>query len=98
MFERAISVALVPLFAAGAAKHGVSGIVDASLALTLVLHSHIGFTASLDDYVHKRKFPVLGPLASWTLRAATLATLAGLYGACAAVALKLGCACCLAVD
>lgn len=77
--ERGLSVALIPLFAAGAAKHGASGVLDATLALSLVLHSHIGFTASLDDYVHKRKFPVLGPVAAWTLRAATLATLAGLY-------------------
>ncbi|UZJ57399.1 hypothetical protein CBS101457_006719 [Exobasidium rhododendri] len=78
-FERAVSVALIPLFAAGAVKHGASGVLDASIALTLVIHSHIGFTASLDDYLHKRKFPIAGPLASWTLKAATLATLAGLY-------------------
>lgn len=78
-FERAISVALVPLMAVGAVKHGASGILDATLALTLVLHSHIGFTASLDDYLHHRKFPKAGPFASWTLRAATVATLAGIY-------------------
>ncbi|PWN36642.1 uncharacterized protein FA14DRAFT_169617 [Meira miltonrushii] len=78
-FERAISVALVPLIAVGAVKHGASGILDATLALTLVLHSHIGFTASLDDYLHPRKFPKAGPFASWTLRAATVATLAGIY-------------------
>lgn len=69
----------MPLFALGAVKHGASGVLDASIALTLVVHSHIGFTACFDDYLHKRKFPVAGPLASWTLKAATLATLAGLY-------------------
>jgi succinate dehydrogenase (ubiquinone) membrane anchor subunit len=79
-FERAVSVALIPLFAAGAVKHGASGVLDATIALTLVVHSHIGFTACLDDYLHARKFPVAGPLSSWTLKAATLATLAGLYG------------------
>jgi succinate dehydrogenase (ubiquinone) membrane anchor subunit len=42
MFERAISVALLPISAAAVAKHGASGLVDASLALTLVVHSHIG--------------------------------------------------------
>jgi succinate dehydrogenase (ubiquinone) membrane anchor subunit len=66
--------------AAGAVKHGASGVLDASLALTLVLHSHIGFTASLMDYLHKRKYPIAGPISSWTLRAASVATLAGLYG------------------
>lgn len=80
LFERAISVALIPLIATGAVKHGASGILDASLALTLVLHSHIGFSANLDDYVHKRKNPVLGPVLAWTLRFATVGTLAGLYG------------------
>lgn len=79
-FERVISVALIPLVAVSAVKHGASGILDASLALTLVLHSHIGVTSSLADYLHKRKYPIAGPLGSWTLRAATLATLAGLYG------------------
>lgn len=79
-FERAISIALVPLFAAGAVKHGASGFLDASIALTLVVHSHIGFVACLDDYLHARKYPIAGPLASWTLKAATLASLAGLYG------------------
>jgi succinate dehydrogenase (ubiquinone) membrane anchor subunit len=79
-FERFISVALVPLFAVGAVKHGASGVLDASIALTLVVHSHMGFVNCFDDYLHKRKFPIAGPLASWTLKALTLTTLAGLYG------------------
>lgn len=33
----------------------------------------------LVDYVHKRKFPVLGPLATWSLRGATVAALLGIY-------------------
>ena len=37
------------------------------------------FDAVLVDYLHKRKFPVLGPLASWSLRAATVAVLVGVY-------------------
>lgn len=78
-FERTLSVALVPLVAAGFAKHGSSAILDGALALTLVAHSHIGFDCILADYLHKRKFPVIGPLCTWTLRAATLATLYGLY-------------------
>jgi succinate dehydrogenase (ubiquinone) membrane anchor subunit len=78
-FERGLSVALIPLVAAGFAKHGSSAILDGALALTLVVHSHIGFDCILADYLHKRKFPIAGPLSTWTLRAATLATLYGLY-------------------
>ncbi|SNX85146.1 related to succinate dehydrogenase [ubiquinone] cytochrome b small subunit, mitochondrial precursor [Melanopsichium pennsylvanicum] len=78
-FERGLSLALVPLVAVGFAKHGSSAILDGALALTLVVHSHIGFDCILADYLHKRKFPIAGPLSTWTLRAATLATLYGLY-------------------
>jgi succinate dehydrogenase (ubiquinone) membrane anchor subunit len=70
---------LVPLFALGAVKHGASGILDASIALTLVVHSHMGFVNCFNDYLHKRKFPIAGPVSSWTLKALTLTTLAGLY-------------------
>lgn len=42
IFERAISVALLPLTAAAVAKHGASGVLDAALGLSLVAHSHIG--------------------------------------------------------
>lgn len=31
------------------------------------------------DYVHKRKFPVLGPILTWTLRSATVGVLVGVY-------------------
>lgn len=31
------------------------------------------------DYVHKRKFPVLGPILTWTLRTVTVGVLAGVY-------------------
>lgn len=42
LFERLLSVALLPLTAAAVAKHGSSGILDAVLGLSLVVHSHIG--------------------------------------------------------
>lgn len=79
-FERALSVALIPIIAASAVRHGTSGILDGALALSLVVHSHIGFDCILQDYLHKRKFPVVGPLASWGLKAATVGALYGLYG------------------
>jgi hypothetical protein len=37
------------------------------------------FDAILVDYIHKRKFPVLGPIATWTLRTATVGVLVGVY-------------------
>lgn len=33
----------------------------------------------LVDYVHKRKFPVLGPITTWTLRTVTVGVLVGVY-------------------
>lgn len=42
MFERGVSVALLPLTAIAFAKHGGSGLLDAGLGLSLVLHSHMG--------------------------------------------------------
>ncbi|CAD6884000.1 unnamed protein product [Tilletia controversa] len=77
--ERSLSIALVPLIAAGAAKHGASGILDGAIALSLVVHSHIGFDVIVQDYLHPRKYPVAGPIAAWTLRAATVGTLVGIY-------------------
>ena len=37
------------------------------------------FDSVLVDYLHKRKFPVIGPLMTWLLRGATVATLVGVY-------------------
>jgi hypothetical protein len=33
----------------------------------------------LVDYLHKRKFPIFGPIATWTLRTATVGVLVGVY-------------------
>jgi succinate dehydrogenase (ubiquinone) membrane anchor subunit len=33
----------------------------------------------LVDYLHKRKFPILGPMMTWTLRTVTVGVLAGVY-------------------
>jgi succinate dehydrogenase (ubiquinone) membrane anchor subunit len=54
-------------------------ILDGILAISLVVHSHIGFDQILADYVHVRKFPIIGPTANWTLRAATCVVLIGVY-------------------
>merc|ERR1711957_362362 len=65
VFERVIAVSLIPLFAAATVKHGACGMLDASLSVALLLHSHMGFEQVLIDYVEKRKFPKAGPIAKW---------------------------------
>ncbi|KAG8990481.1 membrane anchor subunit of succinate dehydrogenase, Sdh4 [Tulasnella sp. JGI-2019a] len=79
-FERLLSVALLPLtasaFAMSSSPHPV---VDGLLAMSLVIHSHIGFDSVVVDYLDKRKFPVIGPMAKWGLRAATATVLVGVY-------------------
>jgi succinate dehydrogenase (ubiquinone) membrane anchor subunit len=68
-------------------------VVDGLLGVSLVMHSHIGvfpqffahaglhvgtqFDTILVDYLHSRKFPVIGPVCKWTLRAATVGVLVG---------------------
>lgn len=38
-----------------------------------------GFDGVLTDYVHPRKFPVIGPIAKWALRLLTTGVLVGVY-------------------
>ncbi|KAJ3500915.1 hypothetical protein NLJ89_g9577 [Agrocybe chaxingu] len=79
-FERLLSAGLVPLTAAAFVTSGSNyPIVDALLGVSLVMHSHLGFDSIVVDYLHPRKFPILGPITTWTLRAATVATLVGVY-------------------
>ncbi|KJA19317.1 hypothetical protein HYPSUDRAFT_895354 [Hypholoma sublateritium FD-334 SS-4] len=79
-FERLLSAGLVPLTAAAFATSGSSyPVLDGILGVSLVMHSHIGFDCIVVDYLHTRKFPVLGNVAKWGLRAATVATLVGVY-------------------
>ncbi|EPQ25995.1 uncharacterized protein PFL1_06450 [Pseudozyma flocculosa PF-1] len=77
--ERLLSVALVPIVGAGMVKHGSSGLLDGALAISLLVHSHIGFDVIRSDYLHPRKFPILGPILIWALRAASAGALYGLY-------------------
>jgi len=65
--------------AAFAASGTAYPVLDGLLGISLVMHSHIGFDAILVDYLHKRKFPILGPLSTWTLRTATVGVLVGVY-------------------
>ncbi|KAJ7081313.1 mitochondrial inner membrane protein [Mycena belliarum] len=79
-FERLLSAALIPLTgAAFATSPSVHPVLDGILGMSLVVHSHMGFDSMVVDYLHPRKFPVLGPTATWTLRSATVAALIGIY-------------------
>ncbi|KAG8215909.1 SDHD, membrane anchor subunit of succinate dehydrogenase [Butyriboletus roseoflavus] len=79
-FERLLSAALLPMTAAAFATSGTAyPVLDGLLGISLVMHSHIGFDAILVDYLHERKFPILGPLTTWTLRATTVGVLVGVY-------------------
>ncbi|KAJ7465237.1 CybS-domain-containing protein [Mycena latifolia] len=79
-FERLLSAALIPLTgAAFATSPSVHPVLDGLLGVSLVIHSHIGFDSMVVDYLHPRKFCVLGPLATWTLRSATVGVLLGVY-------------------
>ncbi|EKM50049.1 uncharacterized protein PHACADRAFT_264548 [Phanerochaete carnosa HHB-10118-sp] len=79
-FERLLSASLIPMTAAAYVTSGTNyPVLDGILGMSLIVHSHIGFDSIVVDYLHKRKFPVLGPITSWTLRAVTVAALVGVY-------------------
>ncbi|KZT64694.1 putative mitochondrial inner membrane protein [Daedalea quercina L-15889] len=79
-FERLLSAGLVPLTVAAFATSSSSyPLLDGILGVSLVMHSHIGFDSVVVDYLHPRKFPILGPVMTWTLRAATVGVLVGVY-------------------
>lgn len=79
-FERLLSAALVPLtvstFALSSSPYPV---LDGILAVSLVVHSHMGFDQILVDYLHPRKYPFLGRVSSWGLKLLTVGTLVGVY-------------------
>ncbi|KAM0787528.1 hypothetical protein ACM66B_003599 [Microbotryomycetes sp. NB124-2] len=77
-FERALSVALLPMVGATAVS-SVNPILDGILATAIVAHTHIGFDAILTDYLHPSKFPVIGNVAKWLVRLATGGVLVGIY-------------------
>ncbi|KAG8904153.1 membrane anchor subunit of succinate dehydrogenase, Sdh4 [Tulasnella sp. 403] len=79
-FERLLSAALVPLTASTfALSSSPYPVLDGLLAVSLVVHSHIGFDSVVVDYLHKRKFPVIGPITKWGLRLMSLTVMVGLY-------------------
>ncbi|KAJ7750972.1 mitochondrial inner membrane protein [Mycena maculata] len=79
-FERLLSASLIPLTgAAFATSPSVHPVLDGLLGVSLVVHSHIGFDSMVVDYLHPRKWPVIGRIATWGLRTATIGVLIGVY-------------------
>lgn len=76
-FERLISVSVFGLIGAAAAcPHKM---IDFALGFVLPLHCHFGFESILMDYLHPRKFPVIGRFSKGALFAATGLSMYGLY-------------------
>ncbi|KAI9932172.1 hypothetical protein ASPWEDRAFT_27558 [Aspergillus wentii DTO 134E9] len=79
VFERAVCVGLVPLTIAPFAAGSLNPVTDAILCSLLVVHSHVGFDASITDYFPGKRVPKTKTIFSWLLRGFTLTTAVGLY-------------------
>jgi succinate dehydrogenase (ubiquinone) membrane anchor subunit len=77
IYERVLSVASLGLI--GAAVSFPSHLVDFAIGVVFPLHCHLGFSSIIIDYLPKRKFPLIYPMAMALLYAGTLGTMYGLY-------------------
>ncbi|KAL3467483.1 CybS-domain-containing protein [Aspergillus heterothallicus] len=78
-FERLVCVGLVPITVAPFAAGTLNPTMDAVLCSLLILHSHVGFQASIIDYFPTRRVPKTATFLNWLLRGFTLTTAIGLY-------------------
>jgi succinate dehydrogenase (ubiquinone) membrane anchor subunit len=78
-FERALSVALIPLVVTPFVTGSSAPVLDALIGTSVVLHSHIGFDAMITDYIPRRHYPNTYTVFTWGLRAATIVVLIGIY-------------------
>ncbi|KAG4305959.1 hypothetical protein PORY_000869 [Pneumocystis oryctolagi] len=82
-FERLISLTLVPLTLAPFIGSSTNLILDATLSLALVVHSHIGFDTCITDYFPKQtntgEYGSFSTFMRWLLRGATSLVFVGLY-------------------
>lgn len=77
-YERILSLITLGLVGGAFAVYP-NKMIDFGLGLVLPLHSHIGFSSIITDYLPKRKFPKIYPVAMSALYALTGLTLFGLY-------------------
>lgn len=78
-YERLLSIATLGATAAAFAVPQPAPLLDLALGVVVPLHCHVGFGAIVTDYVPRRKFPRLYPLARGALAAGTAGALYGLY-------------------
>ncbi|KAI9718512.1 MAG: hypothetical protein M1828_006695 [Chrysothrix sp. TS-e1954] len=78
-FERAVSVALVPVTIAPFAAGSLHPVTDAVLCGLLIIHSHVGFTSCIIDYFPSKRVPRTRTALEWILRLSTLGVAVGLY-------------------
>lgn len=76
-FERLVSIGTLGLI--GAAAVFPHKMIDFALGFVVPLHCHIGFGSILIDYLHPRKFPIIGRFSKGILYAATGLSMYGLY-------------------
>ncbi len=58
---------------------GPDKMIDFALGVVVPLHCHNGFSSIVTDYLPKRKFPLINPVAYGLLYAGTALTMYGLY-------------------
>ncbi|ODV80556.1 membrane anchor subunit of succinate dehydrogenase [Suhomyces tanzawaensis NRRL Y-17324] len=77
-YERAISVALVPLVMTPFVAGVDYPLIDAVCSVALLFHCHVGLKACIIDYIPQRVYGVWHKIAS---RLLTFGTFVGMYGA-----------------
>ena len=78
-FERALSVALIPLIVTPFVTGSSTPILDALIGTSVIVHSHIGFDSMVIDYIPKDHYRKSYYVFKWGLRAATVVVLLGIY-------------------
>lgn len=76
--ERALSLITLPLMGT-AVIYGSVPVVDIALGIVMPFHIHLGFDCMIQDYLPKRRSPILNTICTWLLRLGTILTLYGCY-------------------
>lgn len=80
IWERSVSLATLGLCAAALTLSPANyGCINAGLNVALPVHSHVGFSGIILDYLPGRKYPRTNKIAMGTLWMASLAATYGLY-------------------
>ncbi|KAI9310868.1 CybS-domain-containing protein [Dichotomocladium elegans] len=76
--ERASALCLIPLLSTQFV-YGAHSICDGLLGVVLPFHIYLGLESCIIDYIPKRTYPRLHPLANWSLLATTGLVMWGCY-------------------